>query len=99
MKRCVEKAGIGLFSYLLFVLVLGFASPGVRAADESHEGFAKKRGSDQPQRVVSMGPNITETVFSLGCGQRLVAVTDFCIYPPFAANLAKTKLPFEDFHC
>ena len=29
-----------------------------------------------------MGPNITEVIFALGCGKRLVAVTDFCVYPP-----------------
>jgi iron complex transport system substrate-binding protein len=42
-----------------------------------------------PRRIVSMAPNITETVFALGCGDRLVAVTDFCVYPPEALALPK----------
>lgn len=36
-----------------------------------------------------MAPNITETVFALDCGHRLVGVTDFCIYPPETAALPK----------
>ncbi|MEW5878005.1 MAG: helical backbone metal receptor [Acidobacteriota bacterium] len=34
-----------------------------------------------PQRVVSLVPSLTEAVFQLGCGQRLVARTDFCTSP------------------
>jgi iron complex transport system substrate-binding protein len=42
-----------------------------------------------PRRIISMAPNITETVFALGCGDRLVAVTDFCVHPPEALALPK----------
>lgn len=42
-----------------------------------------------PRRIVSMAPSITETVFSLGCGDRLVGVTDFCSFPPAAKILPK----------
>jgi ABC-type Fe3+-hydroxamate transport system substrate-binding protein len=34
-----------------------------------------------PRRVVSLVPSITESLFDLGCGDRLVAVTDYCVYP------------------
>ena len=34
-----------------------------------------------PQRAISMGPNITETVFMLGAGKRLVGVSEFCRWP------------------
>lgn len=34
-----------------------------------------------PQRVVSLVPSITESLFDLGCGDRLVAVTDYCVHP------------------
>jgi len=89
MKRCFEKAGIGFLPYLLSLLGLAFASPGVRASGESHPGSAKTQEAVQAQRVVSMAPNITETVFALGCGHRLVGVTDFCVYPPEGAALPK----------
>jgi len=36
------------------------------------------------ERIISLTPSITETLFSLGCGDRVVAVTDACDYPPEA---------------
>ncbi len=35
-----------------------------------------------PSRIVSLAPNITEILYELGLGERVVAVTDFCDYPP-----------------
>jgi iron complex transport system substrate-binding protein len=40
-----------------------------------------------PQRIISMSPSITETLFALGVGDRVVGVTDFCIYPKEACAL------------
>jgi len=40
-----------------------------------------------PTRVVSLVPSLTESIFDLGLGQRLVGVTDFCIHP--AAETAR----------
>jgi iron complex transport system substrate-binding protein len=37
-----------------------------------------------PQRIVSLAPSITETLFSLGLGDRVVGVTRYCNYPPEA---------------
>lgn len=34
-----------------------------------------------PERVVSLVPSMTESLFDLDLGGRLVGVTDFCIYP------------------
>lgn len=42
-----------------------------------------------PQRIVSLAPNITETLFALGVGSRVVAVTNYCDYPPVAQSLPK----------
>lgn len=39
------------------------------------------------QRIISLSPAITETVFALGLGSKLVAVTDYCDYPPAAQAL------------
>jgi iron complex transport system substrate-binding protein len=41
------------------------------------------------QRIVSLAPNITETLYAIGAGDRLVAVTDYCEYPPAALALPK----------
>lgn len=34
-----------------------------------------------PQRVVSLVPSVTESLFDLNLGSRLIAVTDYCKYP------------------
>ena len=35
-----------------------------------------------PQRIVSLAPSLTETLFALGVGDRVVGVTRYCAYPP-----------------
>ncbi|AEB76063.1 ABC transporter substrate-binding protein [Clostridium botulinum C/D] len=41
----------------------------------------------EPTRIVSIAPNITETVFALGKGDRLVGRTDYCDYPESAKKV------------
>jgi ABC-type Fe3+-hydroxamate transport system substrate-binding protein len=43
------------------------------------------------RRIVSLIPSITETLFSLGAGDRVVGVSKFCIEPPDGVA-AKTKV-------
>ena len=40
-----------------------------------------------PKRIVSLSPAVTEMVFAVGAGDRLVGVTEYCDYPPEAAKL------------
>ena len=40
-------------------------------------------------RIVSTSPAITETLFALGLGGRVVAVSDYCHYPPEATRLPR----------
>jgi iron complex transport system substrate-binding protein len=42
-----------------------------------------------PARVVSLSPAITEMLFAVGAGDRLVGVTEYCDYPPEAKQLPK----------
>lgn len=42
-----------------------------------------------PARIVSTAPSITETLYALGLGPRVVAVTAYCRYPPEAARKPK----------
>jgi len=44
---------------------------------------------DNPQRIVSLAPNITEIIYAIGQGHRLVGATRFSDYPPEAARLPK----------
>ena len=41
-----------------------------------------------PQRIVSLAPSLTETLFALGVGDRVVGVTRYCAHPPEARQLA-----------
>ena len=43
-----------------------------------------------PQRIISLAPNITEILFALGLGERIVGVTRYCDYPEEA--LTKEKI-------
>lgn len=42
-----------------------------------------------PRRIVSTAPSITESLFALGLGERVVGVSTYCHYPPETASLPK----------
>jgi iron complex transport system substrate-binding protein len=43
----------------------------------------------EPRRIVSTSPSITETLFALGLGDRVVGVSKYCQYPAEAMKLPK----------
>jgi iron complex transport system substrate-binding protein len=48
-----------------------------------------------PRRIVSLGSSLTEEVFLLGCGDRLVGVTIYCERPPAAKEKEKVGTVVE----
>lgn len=44
---------------------------------------------DAEQRLVSLAPAVTDTLFAIGAGPRIVAVSDYCDYPPEAQKLPR----------
>ncbi len=42
-----------------------------------------------PQRVISLSPHITEIIFALEQQNKLVAVSDFCSFPPQVKNMER----------
>jgi iron complex transport system substrate-binding protein len=42
-----------------------------------------------PQRIISLAPSLTELLFALGLGDRLIGVTGWCKYPPEALRKPK----------
>jgi len=55
-------------------------------------GFAKE---DYPQRIISLGPAITEELFLLGAGDRLVGCTVYCQRPEGAKKKEKIGTVIE----
>jgi iron complex transport system substrate-binding protein len=47
------------------------------------------QGQQAPGRIVSTSPSITETLFALGLGDRVVGVSTYCRYPSSVAQLPK----------
>ena len=65
-----------------FIYCLFFLTSGLFQSSEASSFF-----EHQPQRIISTSPSITEMLFELGLQDRIVAVTDFCIYPEEACLL------------
>jgi iron complex transport system substrate-binding protein len=82
---------------ILVVLVLLLAAACVRpVADKpsDRKPFTDGLGrvvnvSFPPQRIVSLAPSVTETLFALGLDGRIVGVTTYCDYPAAAAQKEK----------
>lgn len=68
---------------LLFVAIFGFVWL-LPKSDQHHVSAPKAKDY---QRIVSLSPSITETLYALDLQDRLVAVTDYCDYPPQAQSL------------
>ncbi|PKL11474.1 MAG: ABC transporter substrate-binding protein [Spirochaetae bacterium HGW-Spirochaetae-8] len=85
---------------LLFVAILCFASTILIAKGTAESTlstpaivFADSRGvmielQQAPRRIVSLSPNVTETLFALGLGDAVVGRTDYCDFPTEAAVVA-----------
>ena len=64
------------------------ASPGTISPENAWPGNAWP-GNAVPARLISLAPAITETLFALGLGERVVGVSSYCDYPPAATRLPK----------
>jgi iron complex transport system substrate-binding protein len=48
-----------------------------------------------PQRIISLTPSLTEILFALECGHRVVGVTDSCDYPAAVGDLPNVGCWFD----
>ncbi len=71
----------------LFLFLLLFIS--VLIAIKSEPTRSTVPLNNNPQRIISLSPSITETLFSLGLANRVVAVSDYCDFPIEVLDLPK----------
>jgi iron complex transport system substrate-binding protein len=67
----------------LSLLAVVATAAAVMAAD------APSPAPSPPARIVSLAPSVTETLFALGIGDRVVAVSDYCDHPPEVKRLPR----------
>jgi iron complex transport system substrate-binding protein len=74
---------------LIFVVFFFFLNlPSFAAVFEDEIG-RKVEIAGPPQRIVSVAPSVTETLFALGLGERIVGVSSYCNFPPEALRKEK----------
>ena len=70
----------------LLLLLAALLPPGVAARVLTDHAGRRVPIPDQPRRIVSLAPGLTETLFAVGAGERVVGVTDFCDFPAEARS-------------
>ncbi len=82
--------------FLTIILVVFCAfSVFAQAQYEVGSGEALKVATNENQTIVSLGPNVTEIVYALGSGDRLIGRTDYCNYPEEALSVQSVGTLYE----
>jgi cobalamin transport system substrate-binding protein len=91
MRRSTRLAATALVAAAGLAAALGLRlrapkpAPGAAGVLQVTDATGRAVAVPQPvRRIVSLAPNLTETLFAVGLGDRVVGVTDFCDYPPEA---------------
>ena len=77
--------------FLVFFLFSFFCVTGDRAqaAPFTDEIGRQVEVKAPPQRIISVAPSVTEILFALGLGEKVVGVSSYCNYPPEALKKEK----------
>ncbi len=81
MRSVIFGSGVGPFCFLLLLFMGQLGAFAVQVPS--------------PQRIVSLGPSLTEEVYLLEVGDRLVGCTTYCRWPPDATKKEKVGTVVE----
>src|SRR5271157_2739631 len=79
---------VGRFVFIL-VFPLLFSVPDSFCATFTDEVGRRVELPGPPQRLISVAPSVTEVLFALGLGEKVVGVSTYCHYPPEALKKEK----------
>lgn len=80
----------GALRLLVASLLLLVASCGGRnETRQASQPASQNQPGASPQRIISLSPNTTEILYGVGAFGRVVAVSDYCDYPPEVKNLPR----------
>ncbi|MCD4812187.1 helical backbone metal receptor [bacterium] len=83
----VRVLGLCILGFCVIAIpAVAFIMPGGQVGRMHLYQLAK---GQSPQRIISMAPGITETLFAIGAGKQVCGVTDFCDFPEAAQELPK----------
>mgnify|MGYP002681792407 FL=1 len=76
---------------LVVFAVLAFALCGAGSAlVAARSGSGGRPAPERPAlRIISLAPSVTEILFAVGAGGRIVGATDYCALPPQAASIPR----------
>ena len=72
-----------------FVFICAIFLAGLLGYQQFRVSRAVRPPADVGLRLISLSPALTEILFELGSGDRLVGVTTYCVYPPEAQKKEK----------
>ncbi|MBS1790018.1 MAG: ABC transporter substrate-binding protein [Acidobacteria bacterium] len=86
-----------LFGLVLALMIFGFAACSTRKPEPDIANFhivvdglrREVRIQSPPKRIISLAPSVTEMLFGLGLGNRIVGVTSYCDFPEEARQKEK----------
>ena len=82
-QRLMKKLTIDFQLLLTCVICLVLTSCGCTPAPQT------AARNESPQRLISTAPSITETLFDIGIGDRIIGDSQFTSYPPEASEIEK----------
>ncbi len=82
MKRSVTSRSVALCAAALLLLALALACG-------SNVGPVVPASGEKPARIISLTPSTTEILHGVGAFERVVAVSDYCSYPPQVSGLPR----------